>query len=167
MDTLKLTALTLSSFALFGCGQKPITSDRVPKSTIDHIQATVKQRYPNLSESLRHDVTEVAVHAIENMIWIEGGSFMMGDILMPCTVNDKQHMDWVPNGNCNTFAPPKGDTLMLHKVTLDSYSLARYENSMFDFDAYLQTLGPPHDKHVVQLESNNPEILKIIQLSLN
>ena len=64
------------------------------------------------------------------MIFVEGGSFMMGDF-GPVTRKDK-----LPITGLYAAMP-------LHKVTLDSYSLNAYKTTFDDFDLYTEATGQP------------------------
>ncbi|WP_017394515.1 formylglycine-generating enzyme family protein, partial [Acinetobacter haemolyticus] len=66
----------------------------------------------------------------KNMIFVEGGSFMMGDF-GPITRKDK-----LPITGLYAAMP-------VHKVTLDSFSLNAYKTTFEDFDLYTEATGQP------------------------
>ncbi|MDD1781103.1 formylglycine-generating enzyme family protein [Enterovibrio sp. ZSDZ35] len=122
----------------------PITSDVVSKDKIAEIQENIERLYPESEESLRKDIFEVAVRAIEDMVFVEGGTFMMGDFKAPCDPVSTERMDWTPDAKCfSTLSSLESGAKFLHKVTLDSYYLSKYEAQLFDVDVYLHSLGLP------------------------
>ncbi|XAW87898.1 SUMF1/EgtB/PvdO family nonheme iron enzyme [Vibrio sp. CDRSL-10 TSBA] len=119
-------------------------SDVVSQNKIDEIIHTVNNLYPDTEQSLKQKIVNVAVKSIENMVFIEGGSFMMGDFLMPCENEDLNRPVWTPDSTClSDFFSVKNGSSHLHKVTLDSYSLSKFETEMLDLDVYFQTLDMP------------------------
>ncbi|TAJ01856.1 sulfatase, partial [Marinilabiliaceae bacterium JC017] len=65
----------------------------------------------------------------EDLVFVEGGTFMMGDV---------GYID--ENGREQLFSGDP-ETLPVHKVTLDSYSMQRYEVSIKEFDIYTKAIG--------------------------
>ncbi|WP_460475247.1 hypothetical protein, partial [Dyella kyungheensis] len=75
----------LSSFAcalalLSGCHSTlAVTSQTLDVDQINAIQRRVETRYPKLSENDRKDLLRQVVTAVDNMVFVEGGEFDMGD----------------------------------------------------------------------------------------
>ena len=67
---------------LAGCTS--VTSERLNNAQIEAIQDRVEERHPNLSSSQQTAITELVVRAVDNMVFVEGGSFMMGEFGVPC-----------------------------------------------------------------------------------
>jgi len=67
---------------------------------------------------------------LKNLRFIEGGSFQMGDF-GPLDAPDKLPY----NG--------RADNKVLHKVTLDSFSMSAYKTTYEDHDVYSETVGKP------------------------
>ncbi|TAJ08686.1 hypothetical protein DMA11_21040, partial [Marinilabiliaceae bacterium JC017] len=65
----------------------------------------------------------------EDLVFVEGGTFLMGDV---------GYID--QNGREQLFSGDP-ETLPVHKVTLDSYSMQRYEVSIKEFDIYTKAIG--------------------------
>ena len=146
MRFYRLNSLTLSlmtSFILTACGNDPlITSTSVSDSDIKAISSKIEARYPKMDKQLKLQILDVAVKSMEDMIWIEGGSFMMGDIKAPCNNISTERMDWTPEASCySDFISRKNGAIYQHKVMLDSYSLAKYETTNYGVDAYRLTHG--------------------------
>lgn len=121
-----------------------ITSDVISTQQIETIITNVNNQYPDAEPSLKQDIADVVVKSIENMVFVEGGSFMMGDFLMPCMNDDLNRPVWTPEAKCySDYTSVETGANFLHKVTLDSYSISKYEAEMLDLDVYFQTLGLP------------------------
>lgn len=121
-----------------------ITSDIISKQQVETIITNVNNQYPDAAPSLKQDIADVVVKSLENMVFVEGGSFMMGDFLMPCMNDDLNRPVWTPEAKCFSWiGSVKTGAKYLHKVTLDSYSLSKYEAEMLDLDVYFQTMGLP------------------------
>ncbi|MFP3977602.1 formylglycine-generating enzyme family protein [Marinobacter sp. KMM 10035] len=122
---LLFVAIVLTS----GCTS--VTSETLSESEINAIQARVEERHPDLSRSQQKAVIDLVVRALDNMVFVEGGSFMMGEFGWPCEPASEQL--------CNIDIWPHND--YLHKVTLDDYYLSKYETSLGDFDLYRGVMG--------------------------
>ena len=118
-----LVALLCSTVALTACA-KTKTESASSEQTTKH--SVSSQEDPNLQKKIDQLVGKTK----KNMIFVEGGSFMMGDF-----------GELVNKGNL----PFDGDghSKPLHKVTLDSYSLNAYKSSYEDLDIYSAATGKP------------------------
>ncbi|MBN1006357.1 formylglycine-generating enzyme family protein [Amphritea pacifica] len=125
--TLLLTTACSQSEAL------EIQSEVVSPDKIKQIIANVERLHPDISDELKQQVAEIAVKSIENQIFVEGGSFDMGDFGMPCN----SYLDrpvYNPNDICNSTINPYDRPV--HKVTLDSFSMSKYETSVYEFEHF-------------------------------
>jgi sulfatase modifying factor 1 len=124
----KATLLSLSMTVLAGCGSTAasISSETLSGSQIEAIAANIERLHPSLDSDLKQQVLEVAVNAVDNMVFVEGGEFMMGDFGWPCETGSTQtcHIDMYGNNDA------------VHNVRLDSYHLAKYETSVHEFDSF-------------------------------
>lgn len=137
----RLSALALAFLA--GCSSSSITSKTLSDSEIEAIQSRVESRYPDLSSGKQRAVTELVVRALDNMVHIEGGSFMMGEIKVPCEPGSEQL--------CNTDYDRDND--FQHKVKLDDYALSKYETTIADFDLFRALQGKePYEKEIRERE---------------
>jgi formylglycine-generating enzyme required for sulfatase activity len=116
--------------ALFA-GCTSVTSERLNNAQIEAIQDRVEERHPNLSSSQQTAITELVVRAVDNMVFVEGGSFMMGEFGVPCEPGSTEL--------CNADFSPDND--YAHKVTLDDYYLSKFETTLSDFDLYREIMG--------------------------
>ncbi|EXB48970.1 formylglycine-generating sulfatase enzyme family protein [Acinetobacter sp. 1000160] len=107
-----IAVILFSSIALSACAK-----------TNETTQKSVKP-----SPELQQKIQQLVEKTKKNMIFVEGGSFMMGDF-GPVTRKDK-----LPITGLYAAMP-------LHKVTLDSYSLNAYKTTFDDFDIYTEATG--------------------------
>ena len=116
-----IIAILLSSLALSACAKT--TNETNNNSTA---QKTNEKNDLELQERIKTLVDKTK----KNMIFVQGGTFMMGDF-----------GELVNKGNL----PFDGDghSKPLHKVTLDSYSLNAYKSSYEDLDTYSAATGQP------------------------
>ncbi|MFY2508233.1 formylglycine-generating enzyme family protein [Vibrio pectenicida] len=113
-----------------------LSSETVSKQQIETIVSNINARYPEATEEQKQKAAEAVVRAIENMVFVEGGSFDMGDFKMDCDFPTKteNRLDWSPDAECFNFATNLSGAQHLHKVTLDSYSISKYETSFLDME---------------------------------
>ncbi|MCV6621443.1 MAG: formylglycine-generating enzyme family protein, partial [Cellvibrionaceae bacterium] len=100
---------------------------------IQLIQQNIDSLHPDASSELKQQILEIAIKAIENQIFVEGGSFMMGDFGMKCK-SDRYAPTWEEGTEC--YATFYQDDKPAHKVTLTSYSLSKYETSLYEKERY-------------------------------
>jgi formylglycine-generating enzyme required for sulfatase activity len=118
MINQKLAIILLSAFALSACA----------KTTNETEASSTHQK--NTSPELQANIEKLVEKTKKNMIFVEGGTFMMGDF-GPLTRKDK-----LPIVGLYAAMPA-------HKVTLDSFSLNAYKTTFDDFDIYTDSLGQP------------------------
>ncbi|GLT17066.1 hypothetical protein GCM10007938_08430 [Vibrio zhanjiangensis] len=114
-----------------------LSSETVSKQQIETIVSNIDARYPEATQEQKQKAAEAVVRAIENMVFVEGGSFDMGDFKMDCDFPTKteNRLDWSPDAEClSHFASSMYGAQYLHKVTLDSYSISKYETSFLDME---------------------------------
>lgn len=127
MRNLLSSSVIVALFA--GCTS--VTSETLNNTQIEAIQDRVEERHPNLSSSQQTAITELVVRAVDNMVFVEGGSFMMGEFGVPCEPGSTEL--------CNADFSPDND--YAHKVTLDDYYLSKFETTLSDFDLYREIMG--------------------------
>ena len=118
MINRNLAIILLSTFALSACAK----SANEPQTPSTNQQST--------SPELQSKIQKLVEKTKKNMIFVEGGTFMMGDF-GPLTRKDK-----LPIVGLYAAMPA-------HKVTLDSFSLNAYKTTFDDFDTYTDSLGLP------------------------
>ena len=104
--------------------------------------SSCQDNHPGISNGeLLDRLSQLESRALDNLIFIEGGTFTMGDF---GAVGDDDM--WRP------YFPPTAERNKAHEVTLSNYSLCRQKTTWEDFDTYLLTndlpvieLGLPDD----------------------
>lgn len=112
-------------------GCTSISSESLSEAEIEDIKERVEERHPDLSLFQQQAVTELVVRAMDNMVFVEGGSFMMGEFGVPCEPGSEEL--------CHADIWPENDHL--HEVTLDDFHLSKYETTLGDFDLYREVMG--------------------------
>lgn len=148
----KYLSILISACILTACNGETtasVTSKTVPAKKINQIEAKVKKLYPDADTKLQHQIVAVAVESLESMVFIKGGTFMMGAFKAPCSPISTDRMDWSPDAKCNTtISNFKTGSNFIHKVTLSNYSLSAHETTYYGFDAFQRA----HDRLVVKAE---------------
>nr|WP_255901179.1 SUMF1/EgtB/PvdO family nonheme iron enzyme [Vibrio campbellii] len=115
----------------------PVSSETVSQKQIETIVSNIKKLYPEATPEQKLRAAKTVVRAIEELVFVEGGSFEMGDFGAPCDPPSRtpNRMDWSPDVQCLSD-PSSGETgaYKLHKVTLDSYSIAKFETRFIDME---------------------------------
>ena len=128
---MKALTLLLLLIPLIACTSQTLTSESLSRAEIEAIQERVRQEHPELSSSKQHEVAELVIRAMDNMVFIEGGSFMMGEFGVPCE----------PGSEKICMSDFEAHNNHAHKVTLSDYSLSRFETTIKDFDLYREVMG--------------------------
>ena len=128
---MRRTVLFTLLAGLTACSSPTITSESLSQSEINDILARVAEHHPDLSTRKQHEVTQLVVRALDNMVFIEGGTFIMGDFGMPCEPGSTQmcQIDYDTDNN------------HLHEVTLSDFAMAKYETTIGEFDLYREVIG--------------------------
>ncbi|MGP4844570.1 formylglycine-generating enzyme family protein [Marinobacter sp. 1Y8] len=124
-------AVLVPLLLMAACSSPSLTSETLSEAEIDAIQSSVSEAYPDLSSEKQQAVSELVVRALDNMVFVEGGSFMMGEFGVPCEPGS--------DDICMSDFDKSNDHA--HKVVLDDYSLAAYETTIADFDLFREVLG--------------------------
>ncbi|EKO3930702.1 SUMF1/EgtB/PvdO family nonheme iron enzyme [Vibrio fluvialis] len=124
-----------------------VSSKVLSKEQIQTIVNNINSQYTDADHELKQNIATVAVKSIENMVFVEGGTFIMGDFRMPCMNADLNRPVWTPEANCYSQVEivNRGADIQ-HDVTLSSYSLSKYETELLDYDVYLQAFNRPFEQ---------------------
>ncbi|MCH7296848.1 formylglycine-generating enzyme family protein [Acinetobacter higginsii] len=125
--------ILFSSFALSACAKSPETS---PKET-------------KPSPELQQKIQQLVEKTKKNMIFVEGGSYLMGDFGLVTPKLEKTVPDSMalknPKGNTekpdNLPFSPGNDNKALHKVTLSSFNMNAYKTTLEDFNIFTEATG--------------------------
>lgn len=128
VPALAVTAVTLFG-AVTGCSKAQ--DAQAPKVGLAELQQRI--------EALK-------ARTLKNLVFVEGGSFMMGDF------GEIHSEDKLPySGNL--------DDGPLHKVTLDSYSINAFKTTYEDFDVFTDATGKPR---IAATNERDVEIRRIV-----
>nr|WP_123410698.1 SUMF1/EgtB/PvdO family nonheme iron enzyme [Pseudomonas chlororaphis] len=133
---------------LVGCeaesGPLPNSKNLSPEK-IASIAATIQTKYPDISSEMRDKVLNTVVRSIDNMVFVEGGQFDMGDFGWACEYDEKDVCTWpcgeAPEQLCNISR--NGDDDFVHPVELSSYYFSKFQVSLGDFDLFFVVNGEP------------------------
>ncbi|MFJ4543112.1 formylglycine-generating enzyme family protein [Pseudomonas sp. NPDC088885] len=131
---------------LVGCeaesGPLPTSKSLTPEK-VTSIAATIKGKYPDLSSELRDKVLITVVQSIDNMVFVEGGQFDMGDFGWACEYDEKDVCAWPcgqePEQLCNISRNADDD--FVHSVKLSSYYISKYQTTIGEFDVFFAAQG--------------------------
>ena len=87
--------LSLIALALGACqAQPPVASQQLSPAQVAAIAARIEQRYPAQPASERQALLHQVVTAIDNMVFVEGGTFEMGDFGWVTPYDPANMCDW-------------------------------------------------------------------------
>ncbi|WP_296256533.1 formylglycine-generating enzyme family protein, partial [Pseudomonas sp. UBA5706] len=138
----------LTLLLLTGCEAQSLslpTSQKLSPDKVAQIAATIEQKYPKLSSELRGKVLHTVVRSLDNMVFVEGGEFQMGDFGWPYDDDPANMCDWpcgVEHERMGRISMD-GDDDFVHPVKLSSYSLSKYQTMLGDFDVFFIAEGKP------------------------
>ena len=154
--------LPIGTFMLLaGCQAQNTPLPKSQKLSVDkvaEIAATIEQKYPKLSSEVRGRVLNTVVQSLDNMVFVEGGEFLMGDFGWPHNDDPKNMCDWPCGVDPSRMGPISmgADNKFVHPVKLSSYSLSKFQTTLGDFDLFLIAQGKP----LFDLEYRKREDLK-------
>ncbi|WP_171755620.1 SUMF1/EgtB/PvdO family nonheme iron enzyme [Vibrio sp. 03-59-1] len=124
-----------------------VKSETVSQARIDSIKQYIHTHYSDLPTKTQQMILEVGVEAIENQIAVKGGTFIMGDFKITCDGGPNRDMlrpVWTEDANCQSFfnnSTTNSGSYFQHEVTLSDYSIAKYETTWKEFDAFRLSQG--------------------------
>ncbi|MGO2965894.1 formylglycine-generating enzyme family protein [Psychrobacter sp.] len=122
LKPLFVSLFILPLFAMTACAKEPsVDNDGIPQTRSD------------LTADEQKQLDDFLAQQKENMQFIEGGSYEMGDF--------GPKLDWTEGMPISSG----GDNKALHKVTLDSFSMNAYKATYGDFDIYSMVTGQPKE----------------------
>ncbi len=148
-------------FVLLSCknGPAPLPqSGKLSQAKVKAIAERVDRRHGDLSIEMRRKILETVVRSIDNMVFIEGGEFEMGDFGIPCEYDPADMCEWpcglAPEEMCPITRHRDDDHL--HTVRLSSFYLSKYHTTLGDFDLFRTA----HGKELFDKEYRKREDLK-------
>ncbi|MGQ7960294.1 formylglycine-generating enzyme family protein [Pseudomonas sp. SP16.1] len=120
-------------------------SERLGPEKVAAIGERIDSQYPKLSPELRSQMLNTVVRSLDEMVFIEGGEFEMGDFGAPCDFDQTNMGTWPYGYEPDELCPitPAFDDDYLHQVRLSSYYLASYQTRLGDFDLFRTSQGLP------------------------
>ncbi len=130
-----IATILLVSLALSACAKSPETNQKVIKT----------------SPELQQKIQQLVEKTKKNMIFVEGGSYLMGDFGLVTPELEKTVPDSmaIKNPKGNTEKPdhlpfsPGNDNKALHKVTLSSFNMSAYKTTLEEFNVFTEATGQP------------------------
>ncbi|MBU1331984.1 MAG: formylglycine-generating enzyme family protein [Gammaproteobacteria bacterium] len=118
-------------------------SEKLSPEKVAAIAERIDARYPKLSDDLRRQMLSTVVRSLDEMVFIEGGEFEMGDFGAPCDFDQTNMGTWPYGYEPDELCPITGkfDDDYLHQVRLSSYYLSSYQVSHGDFDLFRTSQG--------------------------
>lgn len=165
MLKIRTLALLIGCAAATACSSANLPeSQKLSPNKVAQIASRIEAQYPKLSQDKRDEVLRTVIRALDEMVFIEGGAFEMGDFGWKCDFDPAEVCTWpcgVPENNvCNITI--MGDSA-LHPVELSSYYLAAKKTTLGSFDLYRSLQGLPP----VRSDLRNRERLKHLFDPLN
>ncbi|MGI9890005.1 formylglycine-generating enzyme family protein [Vibrio chagasii] len=122
-----------------------VSSQYLSKKQINVIIDNIEAMYPDVERELKQNIAQVVVKSIDNMTFVKGGNFVMGDFKVPCDIEDANRPIWRFGAKCVTDTYQSGQQFTT-EVELSSYYLSKYETELLDYDLYLQALERPFEQ---------------------
>ncbi|WP_407364150.1 SUMF1/EgtB/PvdO family nonheme iron enzyme (plasmid) [Pseudomonas luteola] len=145
MTKRKLAASLVAIGLLTACqsDSAPLPPSKVlSPGKVKTIADRIEQKYPNLSNSKRQEILKLTIRSIDEMVFVEGGEFEMGDFGWICDFDPAQKCDWPCGEEPEKLCPitPDNDS-PLHDVELDSYYIASKKTTLKDVDLFREVQG--------------------------
>lgn len=120
-------------------------SQKLSSDKVAQIAATIEHKYPKLSTEVRGRLLNTVVQSLDNMVFVEGGEFQMGDFGWPYDDDPTNMCDWPCGVDPERMGhiSMDGDDDFVHPVKLSSYSLSQFQTTLGDFDLFFIAQGKP------------------------
>ena len=120
-------------------------SQKLSPDKVAEIAMTIEQKYPKLSTETRGQLLSTVVQSLDNMVFVEGGEFQMGDFGWPFDDDPANMCDWPCGVDPERMGhiSMDGDDDFVHPVKLSSYSLSKFQATLGDFDLFFIAHGKP------------------------
>ena len=151
-----IAVVLFSSLALSACAKSSETNHKSSKP----------------SPELQQKIQQLVEKTKKNMIFVEGGSYLMGDfgIVTPELEKMVPNSMAVKNPKGNTEKPNNlplssgDDNKTLHKVSLSSFNMSAYKTTLEDYNIFTEATGQP-ESYYNQLYA--PEIIQEVATGMD
>ena len=138
MNKIRILALFIGCAAATSCSSANLPeSQKLSPDKVAEIASRIEAQYPELPQDKRDNVLRTVVRSLDEMVFIEGGVFEMGDFGWKCDFDPAEVCTWpcgAPKENlCNITM---NSDAPLHQVELSSYYLAAKKTRLGDFDLH-------------------------------
>ncbi|MEE3635753.1 SUMF1/EgtB/PvdO family nonheme iron enzyme [Pseudomonas sp. AL 58] len=161
---------------LTGCQAQSLPlpkSEKLSAEKVAQIATTINQTYPKLPTDIRTQLLNTVVQSLDNMVFVEGGEFQMGDFGWKCDYDQSNMCEWPCGVEPERLCPIsfRNNDDFVHQVKLSSYYLSKFQVALRDFDLFFTIQGKPlFDAEYRQRENlkfryqpNNPAFTKTWQ----
>ncbi|UVJ45956.1 formylglycine-generating enzyme family protein [Pseudomonas sp. LS1212] len=120
-------------------------SQKLSAEKVAQIAETIEQKYPKLSAEVRGKLLNTVVQSLDNMVFVEGGEFQMGDFGWPHDDDPTNLCDWPCGVEPARMGPISmgANNKFVHPVKLSSYSLSKFQTTLENFDLFFSAQGKP------------------------
>ncbi|WP_409277092.1 hypothetical protein [Pseudomonas defluvii] len=133
---------------LTGCQAQSLPlpkSEKLSAEKVAQIATTIDQTYPKLSTDIRTQLLHTVVQSLDNMVFVEGGEFQMGDFGWKCDYDPSNMCEWPCGVESERLCPIsfRNNDDFVHPVKLSSYYLSKFQTTIKDFDLFFIAQGKP------------------------
>ncbi|GGU82759.1 hypothetical protein GCM10009504_44100 [Pseudomonas laurentiana] len=133
---------------LTGCQAQSLPlpkSEKLSAEKVAQIATTIDQTYPKLSTDIRTQLLNTVVQSLDNMVFVEGGEFQMGDFGWKCDYDPSNMCEWPCGVEPERLCPIsfRNNDDFVHPVKLSSYYFSKFQTTIRDFDLFFITQGKP------------------------
>ncbi|WP_409279545.1 formylglycine-generating enzyme family protein [Pseudomonas defluvii] len=133
---------------LTGCQAQSLPlpkSEKLSAEKVAQIATTIDQTYPKLSTDVRAQLLNTVVQSLDNMVFVEGGEFQMGDFGWKCDYDQSNMCEWPCGVEPERLCPIsfRNNDDFVHPVKLSSYYLSKFQTTIRDFDLFFIAQGKP------------------------
>nr|WP_319528321.1 SUMF1/EgtB/PvdO family nonheme iron enzyme [Pseudomonas laurentiana] len=133
---------------LTGCQAQSLPlpkSEKLSAEKVAQIATTIDQTYPKLSTDIRTQLLNTVVQSLDNMVFVEGGEFQMGDFGWKCDYDPSTMCEWPCGVEPERLCPIsfRNNDDFVHPVKLSSYYLSKFQTTIRDFDLFFIAQGKP------------------------
>ncbi|MFC3941235.1 hypothetical protein CCU68_02850 [Pseudomonas gingeri NCPPB 3146 = LMG 5327] len=139
-------SVVLLTLLLGACNQNSVVpSQSLSPKQVAAMAERIDQRYPEQPASERLVLLQHVVKAIDNMVFVEGGTFEMGDFGWIGEYDPENMCEWPCGVDRDElwFLVPNADSRPLHTVRLDSFYMAKYHTTIAEDDRFRRFTGLP------------------------